>query len=138
MGSASVFDFSLFGNRFSVVSLSRRINPLYFNVFFGVVRLYEVSVDNNISWNGSLSDGGVVSGLDWLIFSRKGSSDIVGRIELNFFSVVYYMRFDEGSSVNLISVNVDCSSNSFVFVFGWLSYNVSFNKLVFLLNVYWV
>ena len=138
MSSASVFDLSLFSNRFSVMSLSTRINPMYFNIFFGVVRFNKVSVDNNISRNGSLSYGCMVSSLYWLIFCWKGSSDVIGRVKLNFFSVVYYMRFNKGSSVNLISINVYCSNNSSVFVFSWLSYSVSFNKLVFLLNVYWV
>ena len=109
LGSASVFDFSSLSNGLSLVSLFRGVYPLYFNVFFGVMRFDEGSVDDNISRDSNLSNGGVVGGFDRFVSSRKSSSNIWGVDPFNFFSVVVDVRFNESSVVGHISSNVNGS-----------------------------
>lgn len=105
LGSASIFDLSSLSNGLSFVSLFRRVNPLNINLLGGVVRFNEVSVDNNISWDGNLSSLSIISGLNWHMSSRKSSSDILRRNHLNLFSVVVNMRFDESSIVSNVTRN---------------------------------
>lgn len=76
----------------------------------------------------------MVSGIDRLILSRKGSSDVSGRFDLDFLPVVDYLRSNVVSVVNLVSFNVDSSGHFSVFLLGRLSNWVSLNESVLLFD----
>lgn len=102
------------------------------------MRFYEVSVDQNISVDGSFSNSGVIRGFNWHMSSRKSSSDVSGWNKFYLFAVVDNLRLNVGSVVSNISFNVNGTSLDSAFSLNLLGNRGSYIKSVFSFNEYWV
>lgn len=137
LSSASVFNFDWLGDWFLVMSLFHSVLPFNFNLFFFIMRLNKVSGDVNISWNGDISYSVLVSDFSWMVDSRESPLNILRRLDLNLFSVVNNSRFDESSSVDLVSFNINSSVNRSSLILNSFG-SVLLYKLILSFNVNWV
>lgn len=74
---------------------------------------------------------------DWFNLRRKCDFNIFRWNEFDLFSIIYYFRFNKGSSMNLISSNIDNSILSFICIFCWSGNRIFTYNFVFKFDILW-